>query len=119
MFPLAALVAVTGCGSLSPGNGGEPRTQAAAPVKAAASSRDPNLIVVHDGAGTVAIRKVEFRLGVSSATVERLARRAGCAGNGGAGVVAGEGPIEVYRMQCDNGRTFLAKCELRQCRPMR
>jgi hypothetical protein len=25
----------------------------------------------------------------------------------------------VYRMACEDGRVFLARCELRQCKPMR
>jgi hypothetical protein len=76
-------------------------------------------VKIKDEAGTVVVQKVEFRSGVSSATVERLARRFGCVGSNGAGLVTEKGPIEVYRMQCDNGTTFLAQCELRQCRPMR
>ena len=65
------------------------------------------------------IEKVPFQIGTSSVTVERLAQAAGCAGGKGAGLVTEKGPVEVYRMQCDNGKIFLAKCELRQCSPMR
>ncbi|HZW12367.1 MAG TPA: hypothetical protein VFF81_04145 [Noviherbaspirillum sp.] len=75
-------------------------------------------VKVHDSAGTVEVQKVEFRPGVSSVSVERLARRHACNG-AGAGLITEKGPVEVYRMQCDNGTTFLARCELRQCRPMR
>lgn len=67
---------------------------------------------MHEG---TPIETVPFRSGVSSATVERLARQAGCAGGQGAGLVTEPGPVEVYRMRCDNGRTFVARCELRQC----
>jgi hypothetical protein len=67
----------------------------------------------------VEVQKVEFHSGVSSATVERLGRRFGCTGTSGAGLVTDKGPVEVYRMKCDNGTTFMAQCELRQCRPMR
>lgn len=70
---------------------------------------------MHDG---TPIETVPFRSGVSSATVERLARQAGCTGSQGAGLVSEPGPVEVYRMRCDGGRTFLARCELRQCVPM-
>ncbi|AXA94442.1 hypothetical protein [Massilia sp. YMA4] len=69
----------------------------------------------HDG---TPIETVPFRSGVSSATVERLARQAGCTGSQGAGLVSEPGPVEVYRLRCDDGRTFLARCELRQCVPM-
>jgi len=67
----------------------------------------------------VTIEMLPFRPGVSSATVERLGKRFGCAGTQGAGLITDKGPVEVYRMKCENGTTFLAQCELRQCRPMR
>jgi hypothetical protein len=76
-------------------------------------------IVVRDERGSAILQKVAFQTGVSSATVERLGRRFGCIGLQGAGLVTEKGPVEVYRMRCDNGTTFLAECELRQCRPMR
>lgn len=65
------------------------------------------------------IEQVPFQIGVSSVNVERLAQAAGCVGGKGAGLVTEKGPLEVYRMQCDNGKVFLAKCELRQCSPLR
>lgn len=64
------------------------------------------------------IQKLPFRLGVSSNTVEKLARQQACSGGQGAGLVTERGPVEVYRMQCDNGKVFMARCELRQCRQM-
>lgn len=73
----------------------------------------------NDGNGDVTIQTVNFRPGTSSATVERLAKRFGCNGSTGAGLITDKGPVEVYRMKCDNGTTFMAQCELRQCRPMR
>ena len=66
----------------------------------------------------VEIERVPFRTGVSSATVERLAKSASCSGGMGAGLITAPGPVEVYRMACDNGKVFLARCELRQCKPM-
>ena len=57
-------------------------------------------------------------LGVSSATVERMAREQACSGGLGAGLITQTGPVEVYRMQCDNGKVFMARCELRQCKRM-
>ena len=74
---------------------------------------------IQDAAGSAVLQKVEFRPGVSSTTVERLARHSACTGGKGAGLITEKGPIEVYRMQCDNGASFLARCELRQCQPMR
>jgi hypothetical protein len=68
-------------------------------------------------AGT-AVERVPFQVGVSSATVEKLAAAQACTGEKGAGLMTAPGPVEVYRMQCDNGKVFLARCELRQCRRM-
>jgi len=76
-------------------------------------------LVVNDGAGEVVVQKVEFRSGVSSATVERLAKNFGCYGKEGAGLLTEKGPVEIYRMTCDNGTVFMAQCELRQCKRMR
>ena len=76
-------------------------------------------LTIQDEVGIVEVQKVPFRSGVSSATVERMAKQFGCTGNAGAGLLTEKGPVEVYRMQCDNGTTFMAQCELRQCHPMR
>ena len=73
----------------------------------------------NDGNGDLTIQTVDFRPGTSSATVERLAKRFGCMGSTGAGLITDKGPVEIYRMKCDNGTTFMAQCELRQCKPMR
>lgn len=70
-------------------------------------------------ANGVEVQKVEFRPGVSSVTVEKLALVEQCRGGQGAGLVTEPGPVEVYRMACDNGKVFMARCELRQCKPMR
>lgn len=75
-------------------------------------------VVVEDSQGRVEVQKVEFRSGISSATVERLAKQHGCTGQTGAGLLTAKGPVEVYRMQCDNDSAFMAQCELRQCHPM-
>jgi len=64
------------------------------------------------------IQKLPFRLGVSSNTVEKMAKQGACTGGQGAGLVTEPGPVEVYRMQCDNGKVFMARCEMRQCRQM-
>lgn len=64
------------------------------------------------------IEKVPFRIGVSSITVEKLARDFACTGGEGAGLVTTPGPVEVYRMQCDGGKVFVARCEMRQCKAL-
>lgn len=66
----------------------------------------------------VEIQRVPFRVGVSSTTVEQLAKAQACASEQGASLVTEPGPIEVYRMQCQDGKVFMARCELRQCRKM-
>ncbi|MFZ6648560.1 DUF2846 domain-containing protein [Undibacterium sp. TJN25] len=65
------------------------------------------------------IEKVPFRAGISSATVEKLAKQNSCTGEHGAGLLTAPGPIEVYRVSCDQGNAFMARCELRQCKAMR
>ena len=62
--------------------------------------------------------KIEFIPGVSSVTVEKLASQNRCVSKQGAGQVTPKGPTEVYKVSCDDGRVFMAKCELRQCQPM-
>jgi hypothetical protein len=64
------------------------------------------------------IDNVPFRAGVSSVTVEKLAEAQGCTGGQGAGLLTPQGPVEVYRMLCDNRQVFTARCEMRQCRQM-
>jgi hypothetical protein len=88
-----------------------PRPNTAPAVQVAAAPQPAH-------AGADAIERIPFRLGVSSATVEKMARQQACTGGPGAGLVTGEGPVEVYRMQCDSGKVFMARCELRQCRKM-
>jgi hypothetical protein len=105
LMPLAALLC--GCAWSH-------RPAPAAPALAAAPARPAGPV---DADGTP-IQKLPFRLGVSSNTVEKLARQQACAGGQGAALVTEPGPVEVYRMQCDNGKVFMARCEMRQCRPM-
>jgi len=52
------------------------------------------------------------------ATVEKMAKQQGCTGGQGAALITQPGPVEVYRMRCEDGRVFMARCELRQCRQM-
>ena len=88
---------------------------ARAPVAAASAPARPAGPLDADG---TPIQKLPFRLGVSSNTVEKLARQQACTGGQGAGLVTEPGPVEVYRMRCDNGKVYMARCELRQCRGM-
>ncbi len=61
------------------------------------------------------IQLVDFELGTSSITVEKLAKERACYGGKGAGRVSPKGVRELYKMQCADGRVLMAKCELRQC----
>ncbi|WP_426107526.1 hypothetical protein [Massilia sp. TSP1-1-2] len=63
-----------------------------------------------------ATERLPFRAGVSTVTVEKLGQAVGCVGGQGAGLMTPQGPVELYRMRCDSGQVFMAKCELRQCR---
>ena len=69
-------------------------------------------------AAAPAVETSPFHTGVSSATVEKMAKQQGCTGGQGAGLITQPGPVEVYRMRCDSGKIFMARCELRQCRQM-
>lgn len=87
---------------------------APAPIAYVAPAPAPGLRA-GDGAP---IETIPFHTGVSSATVEKMAREQACTGGLGAGLITRPGPVEVYRMQCDNGKVFMARCEMRQCRQM-
>jgi ABC-type sugar transport system substrate-binding protein len=73
-------------------------------------------------AASPAVETIPFHTGVSSATVEKMAKQQGCTGGQGAGLITQPGPVEVYRMRCESGtmsgKVFMARCELRQCRRM-
>jgi hypothetical protein len=85
-----------------------------APAVVAKAKPGPELV----GPDGVAIERIPFRAGVSSVTVEKMAQRQQCSGGVGAGLVTEPGPVEVYRVRCDDGKVFMARCELRQCRQM-
>lgn len=95
--PISAPVSVS-----APQNVAMPRTPT---ITTDVASYDPN----------VKIEKVPFAIGVSSLTVERLAKQAQCRTERGAGLIFKKGPVEVYRVQCEDGRELKARCELRQC----
>lgn len=82
------------------------------------SKVDLSAPAVAPSSDVVEIQRVPFKVGVSSTTVEKLARAQACTSTQGAGLITEPGPVEVYRMQCENGKVFMARCELRQCRPM-
>ena len=105
LMPLAALLG--GCAWF---HQPAPLAPAAAPAPARAAGPV-------DADGTP-IQKLPFRLGVSSNTVEKLAKQQACTGEQGAALVTEPGPVEVYRLQCNNGKVFMARCEMRQCRAM-
>ena len=108
MKALLALVVATilgGCSSFGADKPSEPKPAIAAK---AAQLADAN---------GVPIERVPYRVGVSSSTVEQLARQHACVGQG-AGLITEPGPVEVYRLQCSDGKMFMARCELRQCRKM-
>ena len=64
------------------------------------------------------VQKIEFKTGISSVTVEKLAIQSQCTSRQGAAQITPKAPVEVYRVNCDDGRVFMAKCELRQCQTM-
>ncbi|MDB5745216.1 MAG: hypothetical protein JWP72_64 [Massilia sp.] len=106
LLPLLMVAALGGCAMFG-------KKPAAPAVAAAARPAPPQLV----DAGGAPIERVPYRVGVSSVTVEQLARQHACAGQG-AGLVTEPGPVEVYRLQCADGKVFMARCELRQCRKM-
>ena len=107
---------LTSCATRWPGKAGAAPAQAAPRQPAPRTTADDGTPLRYvDG---VEIQKVPFRAGVSSATVENLAKQQGCHGGLGAGLVSEPGPVEVYRMTCASGKVFMAKCELKQCKAM-
>lgn len=93
----------------------------AAPEPAPAVVAAPAPVVMTAPAQAVVMAEAErlpFRPGVSSVTVENMAKVRGCTGGQGAGLTSPQGPVEMYRMMCSNGQVFAAKCEFRQCTAM-
>lgn len=79
---------------------------------------EPAVVAPAASTGVTAIQRTPFKVGESSHTVEKLAKAQACTSTQGAGLLTEPGPIEVYRMQCQNGQVFMARCELRQCKKM-
>lgn len=122
LLPLLAAVLLSAC-SYMPTLSKERDEEAAAAARLAAARQPVEAVLASDGTQRVRIdgieiERVAFRAGVSSATVENLAKRQACTGGPGAGLVSQPGPVEIYRMACDSGKVFLAKCELRQCKAL-
>lgn len=109
IMSVVLLSSLAGCAALPGMLGGERPAAAAEPIAAAA---------VPAAAGPQ-IQTIPFQAGVSSMTVEKLALKYGCSAAKGAARITDQGPVEVYRMACDDERVLLVKCELRQCKMMR
>lgn len=105
----------------SPSNTTSP-TAAATMTENIAMPKVPNFAPESPAADTsgkpAKIEKVPFRLGTSSVTVEKMAKQNQCESNTGAGLLARNGPIEVYRVECTDGKVFMARCDMRQCGAM-
>jgi hypothetical protein len=120
---MAVVVLASGCATVVPyatmadGTAADVQNPSTEPDTEEAADAAPETASVDDGS-KVALQTIEFQAGVSSVTVERLAKRYGCEGGTGAGLITEKGPVEVYRMNCNNGQVFTARCELRQCQPM-
>ena len=114
---LAALllaILLTGCAA-----SGSQHADVKGGVSSAAENAAPAQAAIISDSDAAQIQTIAFRPGVSSATVDRIAQRYGCKSVKGAALITDQGPVEVYRMACGDGTTFMARCELRQCRTMR
>ncbi len=136
LIALLLAILLTGCAARGAGHA-DPKDASAAFAKRAAETTAPapaGYATMYDvpppapkaksktgdaDGDAVQIQTVEFRSGVSSATVERMAQGVGCKSGKGAALLTDQGPIEVYRLACGDGTTFMARCELRQCWSMR
>ncbi len=96
------VIAITGCSIWKPKEAPKPP-----PAKPSAETQA--------AADEKARRKAEFHLGRSSYVVTLMAKQVGCINDVGSAMTSPAGPIETYKMYCDNGQVFQAKCELRQC----
>ena len=113
---LAGALALSACSNFPSYIASQPEAPALVKRVGPPVGADGQPLLMVDG---MAIERVAFRSGVSSATVEKLAAARQCKGGLGAGLVSGKGPVEVYRMACDNGQVFMARCEMRQCAPLK
>ena len=141
LFSLLLLLSLSGCSStksvikaepapapasgpaVASSGGAFPEAVVLSPAQVAPPARETagaKVLAVSAPAKTMAaeepVQQVPFQISVSSVTVEKIAAQKGCKGGKGASLVTEKGPIEVYKMVCDSGKVFLAKCELRQCK---
>lgn len=123
LLSIATLLVLGACKSPSVVSGSEYNNSSASNVTKLAPVASPQKAA----AGTpsksqnntaVTIEKVPYVQGVSSISVERMAKQNQCESKEGAGLLTPKGPVEVYRVECDNGQVFMARCELRQCSKM-
>jgi hypothetical protein len=114
MVLMACAVLMAGCSSAK-----RSTMPAWQPVSASAAGADqaaPAGVPTMDAAGQP-IEYIPFRAGVSTTTVENMAKQLGCTGGTGAGLTTPPGPVEEYRYVCASRKVFTARCEMRQCRP--
>lgn len=92
--------------------------------KSKANSADQSVATSSDSQGAssnkekVVIQKIDNNPGISSTTVERLAKQNQCEPKEIVNLLTPKGPIEIYRTTCEDGKIFMARCELRQCKAM-
>lgn len=55
------------------------------------------------------------KFGKHSYTIEQMAKATGCRGGTGAYLTTDTGPIEAYRIDCEGGATYQARCEYGKC----
>ena len=111
---LLSVSVLSGCETYRSLRGERVQSAPAAPVARMEQPAAPEMV----DANGATIERVPFRAGVSTVTVENMAKKEGCWGLQGAGLMTPPGPVEVYRLVCDNGAVYMAKCELRQCKRM-
>jgi serine protease Do len=83
-------------------------------VQAAPQVNQANL----DSGAQARQKTASVKLGRSSMAVEKMAKDQGCFSDAGAALITDEGPSEIYKVSCTDGKTFVAKCEMRQCTAM-
>lgn len=57
----------------------------------------------------------EQKFGKYSYEVEKMAKPTGCKGGSGAYLTTNAGPIEGYRIDCESGAVYMARCEYGKC----
>lgn len=89
-------------------------------MEAAASSnlkkivKEKEIIVKHQSSNSPGSKIPQY--GTQSYTLEKIAAQQGCKSEQGAELLRDDGPIERYKITCQNGKTVYAYCEYRECR---